>query len=143
MRLSLLASTFTRASLPATRTTRLLSTSTARMSENYTAKPTGHGGMSGATQTPANSGIGHDKPKALDEDGAIGKQFKRESSCVLQREGDMPLTSRKADGAIGQVGEKVGGPFSKDGAIGKQFTTDGAIGGTVQENAGGTTKKSN
>lgn len=25
------------------------------------------------------------------------------------------------DGAIGQIGEKVGGPFSKDGVIGSQF----------------------
>lgn len=48
-----------------------------------------------------------------------------------------------ADGAIGQVGEAVGGPFSKDGAVGKQFTTEGSIGGTVQENMGGTKKKSN
>ena len=41
-----------------------------------------------------------------------------------------------ADGAIGQIGEKVGGPFSSEGAIGKQFTTGGSIGGTVQENLG-------
>ncbi|KAG9726043.1 hypothetical protein KCU73_g13000, partial [Aureobasidium melanogenum] len=41
-----------------------------------------------------------------------------------------------AGGSIGQIGEKVGGPFSSQGTIGKQFTTDGAIGGTVQENLG-------
>lgn len=35
----------------------------------------------------------------FDKDGAVGKQF-------------------KADGNIGQIGEKVGGPFSKDGAVG-------------------------
>jgi hypothetical protein len=40
---------------------------------------------------------------------------------------------KTADGSIGQIGEKVGGPFSSDGAIGKQFTTDGAIGGTVHQ----------
>jgi hypothetical protein len=38
-----------------------------------------------------------------------------------------------ADGSIGQIGEKVGGPFSSKGAIGKQFTTDGSIGGTVHQ----------
>lgn len=46
------------------------------------------------------------------------------------------LTSTIADGAIGQIGEKVGGPFSSQGSIGKQFTTEGSIGGTVQQNLG-------
>lgn len=45
------------------------------MSEKYNVRPGGSGGMSGATQTPANSGVGEHKPKALDADGAIGKQF--------------------------------------------------------------------
>lgn len=30
----------------------------------------------------------------------------------------------------------VGGPFAADGAVGKQFTEQGAVGGTVQENLG-------
>ncbi len=34
------------------------------------------------------------------------------------------------------MAQKVGGPFDKDGAIGKQFKPDGALGGTVQENLG-------
>jgi hypothetical protein len=42
-----------------------------------------------------------------------------------------------ADGAIGNAGQEMGGAFSKDGAIGKQFTQSGSIGGTVQENMGG------
>ncbi len=42
----------------------------------------------------------------------------------------------KADGAIGSIGEKVGGPFASDGAIGKNFNPDGAIGGTVHEKLG-------
>lgn len=46
------------------------------MSQNYTARPTGSGGMSGSTTTPANSGVGEHKPAALDAEGAIGKQFK-------------------------------------------------------------------
>jgi len=50
-------------------------------------------------------------PSILSSAGAIGKQF-------------------NADGAIGQIGEKVGGPFSKDGAIGSQFdaSKDGIAG---------------
>lgn len=45
------------------------------MSENYGMKQNGSGGMSGSVQTPANANIGHDKPKAFDAEGSIGKQF--------------------------------------------------------------------
>lgn len=45
------------------------------MSEKYSVKQHGSGGMSGSVSTPANSNVGHDKPKAFDADGAIGKQF--------------------------------------------------------------------
>lgn len=45
------------------------------MSEKYTMKQTGSGGMSGATQTPANAHLGQDKPKVFDAAGAIGHQF--------------------------------------------------------------------
>ncbi|KAF4550713.1 Hypothetical protein D9617_16g015020 [Elsinoe fawcettii] len=39
-------------------------------------------------------------------------------------------------GALGGTAQKIGGPFDKDGAIGKQFTTAGSIGGSVQEHLG-------
>jgi hypothetical protein len=45
-------------------------------------------------------------------------------------------TCATAAGAIGSVGEAVGGPFSSQGAIGKHFTDKGAVGGSVQENLG-------
>lgn len=32
------------------------------------------------------------------------------------------------------MGQKVGGPFDQQGAIGKNFKADGMIGGMVQEN---------
>ena len=39
-----------------------------------------------------------------------------------------------ADGAVGQVGEEIGGPFSKDGAVGSQFdAAKGGIAGTVEK----------
>ena len=41
-----------------------------------------------------------------------------------------------AEGAIGGTAQKIGGPFDKDGAIGKQFTTGGSIGGSVQQTLG-------
>ncbi|KXJ91810.1 hypothetical protein Micbo1qcDRAFT_203860 [Microdochium bolleyi] len=81
-------------------------------------------GMASSTQTPANSHLGTDKPKAFDEQGAIGKQFTEQ-------------------GALGGAAQAVGGPLAKDGAIGKQFTTDGAIGGSVQNALGGTKGQSN
>ena len=50
------------------------------------------------------------------------------------------------EGSIGQIGEKIGGPFSSEGMIGRQFTTgfhsneklnfkEGSIGGTIERNA--------
>lgn len=40
-----------------------------------------------------------------------------------------------ADGSVGGTAQKVGGPFDKDGAIGQQFTSKGAVGGTAQSAA--------
>lgn len=54
------------------------------MSEKYNVKPGGSGGMSGATPTPANSRVGADKPKALDAEGAVGKQFTGEPFFELE-----------------------------------------------------------
>ncbi|KAI2602392.1 hypothetical protein GGR54DRAFT_645089 [Hypoxylon sp. NC1633] len=81
-------------------------------------------GMASQVKTPANSGIGEDKPKMFDAQGAIGKQFTEQ-------------------GAVGGAAQKVGGPLDKDGMIGKQFTTDGSIGGSVQSTLGGQGSKSN
>ncbi|ROV99104.1 hypothetical protein VMCG_06596 [Cytospora schulzeri] len=94
------------------------------MSENYSRKQNGSGGMASATKTPANSNVGLDKNKLFDAEGAIGKQF---------TEG----------GALGGTAQKIGGPLATDGAIGKQFTAEGSIGGTVQDTLGGVKSKSN
>lgn len=72
---------------------------------------------------------------AFSADGAIGKQFTG-TSIHMSTCNEAMANQTTADGSIGQIGEKVGGPFSSEGAIGKQFTTGGAIGGTVQENLG-------
>ncbi|OJD34557.1 uncharacterized protein BKCO1_2200094 [Diplodia corticola] len=39
-------------------------------------------------------------------------------------------------GAIGGTAQKLGGPFDAQGSIGKQFTDKGSIGGTVQDHLG-------
>ncbi|KAK4448011.1 hypothetical protein QBC34DRAFT_407960 [Podospora aff. communis PSN243] len=76
------------------------------------------GGMAGAVRTPANANLGIDKPKVFDHEGAIGKQFTE-------------------NGAIGGIGQSIGGPLAKDGFVGRQFTTQGIIGGVVQGVLGG------
>ncbi|KAH8126979.1 hypothetical protein FP744_10007704 [Trichoderma asperellum] len=64
------------------------------------------------------TGASDSKPKIFDKEGAVGKQFTEE-------------------GAIGGMGQSIGGPLDKEGVIGKQFTTEGAIGGTVESMMGG------
>lgn len=46
-------------------------------------------------------------------------------------------------GALGGAAQKIGGPLDKEGVIGKQFTTEGSIGGSVQNTMGGTKGRSN
>ncbi|OCL09139.1 hypothetical protein AOQ84DRAFT_339379 [Glonium stellatum] len=54
-------------------------------------------------------------PSIISSGGAIGKQFNPE-------------------GSIGQIGEKIGGPFSKDGIVGSQFdASKSGIAGTVEK----------
>lgn len=67
---------------------------------------------------------------------ASNLQVRKVKFC--QAETISKLTHNPAEGAIGGAAQKVGGPFDKEGAIGKQFTTDGSVGGTVQEKLGGT-----
>ncbi|KAI0904337.1 hypothetical protein F4823DRAFT_628685 [Ustulina deusta] len=81
-------------------------------------------GMASSTTTPANAGLGEDRPRAFDAQGAIGKQFTEV-------------------GALGGAAQKIGGPLAKEGMIGKQFTTEGSIGGSVQSSMGGTKGRSN
>ncbi|KAK1834259.1 hypothetical protein QBC39DRAFT_343720 [Podospora conica] len=40
-------------------------------------------------------------------------------------------------GAIGGTAQAIGGPLAEDGVIGRQFTEHGAIGGAVQKGLGG------
>ncbi|KAL2111771.1 hypothetical protein VUR80DRAFT_9333 [Thermomyces stellatus] len=74
-----------------------------------------------ATSRPTPGQGKQQKPRAMDKEGAVGKQFTEE-------------------GAIGGTAHKVGGPFSKEGKIGKHFTTEGSIGGNVEDKMGGTKK---
>ncbi|KAI1809681.1 hypothetical protein GGS20DRAFT_580496 [Poronia punctata] len=55
--------------------------------------------------------IPQSNPSVISSEGAIGKPF-------------------NPDGAIGKIGEKIGGPLSKEGAIGSQFdaSKDGIAG---------------
>ncbi|KAK3339160.1 hypothetical protein B0H65DRAFT_475562 [Neurospora tetraspora] len=132
-----------------------------QQSTNSHVGPKTTGGKAGAVPTPANAHIGTDKletkPKAFDSEGAIGKQFTgmfsfsslsiRSSHRIfpphpppLHMYSAQQLTQsppQTETGAIGQIGEAVGGPLSSGGVIGKQFTDQGAIGGSIQEALGG------
>jgi hypothetical protein len=41
-----------------------------------------------------------------------------------------------AEGALGGTAQKIGGPLSADGMVGKHFTEGGTIGGSVQQTLG-------
>ncbi|KAK5193020.1 Pre-mRNA-splicing factor [Exophiala xenobiotica] len=47
----------------------------------------------------------------------------------------------RADGAVGSVGESVGGPLSSGGIIGQHFTESGSVGGTINNMVGGAKKE--
>ncbi|KAF1957359.1 hypothetical protein CC80DRAFT_491487 [Byssothecium circinans] len=53
-------------------------------------------------ENKSTNAIPQENPSIISSAGAIGKHF-------------------NPDGAVGQIGEKVGGPFSKDGIVGSQF----------------------
>ncbi|KAI1425311.1 hypothetical protein F5Y12DRAFT_714356 [Xylaria sp. FL1777] len=81
-------------------------------------------GTASAVTTPANVGIGGDRPKVFDAEGMIGKHFTEQ-------------------GALGGAAQKIGGPLDKEGMVGKQFTAEGSIGGSVQSAMGGKKGRSN
>jgi hypothetical protein len=88
-------------------------------STNHPTNPPPHQGSAATSSLTSDKSKG---PSILDSKGALGGAFTK-------------------DGAIGGVGEKVGGPLSSEGMIGKNFTKDGAIGGTVQSVFGNSDKK--
>lgn len=46
------------------------------------------------------------------------------------------MYSQTAEGKAGSTAESLGGPFHRDGAIGRQFRSDGSVGGTMDEALG-------
>lgn len=96
------------------------------------------------------------KPKAFDAQGAVGKQFtgRWASKHEPNNWGNLELRDEKSwltdfcgsgitkaeEGVIGGTANKIGGPLAKDGFVGKQFTTEGSIGGTIQSAMGGSKK---
>ncbi|KAI3332634.1 hypothetical protein F4824DRAFT_283382 [Ustulina deusta] len=103
-------------------------------------------GMASSTTTPANAGLGEDRPRAFDAQGAIGKQFTGKvtpSRFYLPHKHFAGSFIGTEVGALGGAAQKIGGPLAKEGMIGKQFTTEGSIGGSVQSSVGGTKGRSN
>ncbi|KAI0205025.1 hypothetical protein F4808DRAFT_456762 [Astrocystis sublimbata] len=46
-------------------------------------------------------------------------------------------------GVLGGAAQAIGGPLDKEGMIGKAFTPEGGVGGSVQNTMGGTKGRSN
>lgn len=91
------------------------------------------GAVGGTAQSAAETAQGQ-KPSAFDAQGMVGKQFTSQYYFLPQ-----PFMANwflSAEGAIGGTAQQIGGPFDKEGAIGKHFNPDGALGGTVQGNLG-------
>lgn len=94
---------------------------------------TDKGAVGGTAQNAAEQAQG-DKPSMFDAKGAIGKQFTSMLGHPSQRTSNTNTST--AAGAIGGTAQAVGGPFDKDGMIGKHFKQDGAVGGSVQGSLG-------
>jgi hypothetical protein len=83
----------------------------------------------------------------FDAQGSIGRHFTASSLPApsyfikIRREpavgSSILILCPQTDGVIGGTADKVGGPFSKEGVVGRQFTETGSVGGTVQDGLGG------
>jgi hypothetical protein len=91
------------------------------------------GAVGGTAQSAAETAQG-EKPSAFDAQGMVGKQFT--SQYTIPPAPHLADLLVPAEGAIGGTAQKIGGPFDKEGAIGKHFKADGTLGGTVQEKLG-------
>lgn len=85
----------------------------------------------------------------FDKTGAVGKEFEGRSMTSVPSANALTTNSHNfsksntdecytisAGGTIGSTAESLGGPFGKDGAVGKQFASDGSIGSMAQQALG-------
>jgi len=83
----------------------------------------------------ANSATNADFGDAIHEAGhqatAAGQKTTGTGTSVFDKTGAVGQHFN-ADGMIGGMAQKVGGPLDKNGMVGKQFTDKGAFGGTAQ-----------
>lgn len=84
------------------------------------------------------SGENNETNNAMDASGKVGSNFKGlwlKNARPVITEAVKLIFYFAADGPVGSIGQKVGGPFDKQGAVGKQFTEDGSVGGSIQQMA--------
>jgi len=74
------------------------------------------------------------KDTAKDSVGNATKEKVKQAADAFKEDGAIGKEFTEK-GSIGGTMEKVGGPFSSKGSIGKQFTKEGAVGGTVDQAA--------
>ncbi|GAM90739.1 hypothetical protein ANO11243_087840 [Dothideomycetidae sp. 11243] len=93
------------------------------------------GANAGMPHTDLADGV-HEQASSLGKPTAAGEKTVGAGKSAFDADGGAIGKQFNADGAIGGMAQKVGGPFDKQGAIGKHFNADGQIGGSVQEHLG-------
>ena len=63
--------------------------------------------------------------------GGLGDKATGHGNSIFDKSGALGKQFTTA-GSIGGAAQKVGGPFDKEGMVGKQFTEQGSLGGTAQ-----------
>jgi hypothetical protein len=75
--------------------------------------------------------------QTLDKDNHAGAEAMATQPRMMDAKGAVGKQFT-AGGAIGGAAQAIGGPLAEDGVVGRQFTPSGAIGGAVQGALGGT-----
>ncbi|KAI9730267.1 MAG: hypothetical protein M1834_006031 [Cirrosporium novae-zelandiae] len=91
--------------------------------------------LAGGVHGPPNQATGtEDKSggSVLDAKGAIGKQFTSTSPTSKIHHLLAMGNKRIAQGMVGGTAQAIGGPFDKEGIIGKHFNKGGIIGDAAQ-----------
>ncbi|EME46741.1 hypothetical protein DOTSEDRAFT_22775 [Dothistroma septosporum NZE10] len=99
------------------------------MDGDHSAKTMDQGASAATKVQDLTDGI-HEDAKSTST--GVGEKTTGQGTSILSKDGAIG-SAFQGDGAIGSIGNKVGGPFHETGAIGKNFTAAGSIGGTAQK----------
>ncbi|KAI1389381.1 uncharacterized protein F4822DRAFT_198756 [Hypoxylon trugodes] len=89
----------------------------------------------GATSAMPNTELSSGIYEAANQKAPAGEKTTEAASSSFDSSGAIGKQFT-TEGVVGGTAQKVGGPLSKDGVVGKQFTDTGSIGGTIQNKLG-------